>query len=55
MPADGGDCDVMLARFRDAGVDAAEPAAKLPADGTKAFVAAWDLMERISAQRTALT
>jgi len=56
MPADGGDCDAMLARFRDAGVDVAELAAKLQADGAKSFVAAWnDLLERISAQRTALT
>jgi transaldolase len=56
MPADGGDADAVLARFRDAGVDAAEHAANLQADGAKSFVAAWnDLLERISAQRTALT
>ncbi|GAA4263271.1 transaldolase [Dactylosporangium darangshiense] len=56
MPADGGDCDAILARFRDAGVDVAELAAKLQTDGAKSFVAAWnDLMHRISEQRTALT
>ena len=33
MPADGDDCDAMLARFGDAGVDVAELAAKLQADG----------------------
>jgi transaldolase len=55
MPADGGDCDATLARFRGAGVDVAELAAKLQADGAKSFVAAWnDLMGRVSAQRTAL-
>jgi transaldolase len=56
MPADGGDADAMLARFGRAGVDVAELAAELQADGAKSFVAAWnDLMARISAQRTALT
>ncbi|MEV4516340.1 transaldolase [Dactylosporangium sp. NPDC049525] len=56
MPADGDDCDAMLARFRNAGVDVAELAAKLQADGAKSFVAAWnDLIERISAQRAAVT
>ncbi|MER7282385.1 transaldolase [Dactylosporangium sp. NPDC000244] len=55
MPADGDDCDAMLARFRDAGVDAAGLAAKLQSDGAKEFVAAWnDLLERISAQRAAV-
>jgi transaldolase len=56
MPADGGDADAMLARFRRAGVDLNEFAAKLQADGARQFVAAWnDLMARIAAQRTALT
>jgi transaldolase len=56
MPADGGDADAMLARFRHAGVDLTELAAKLQADGAKSFVAAWnDLLARIATQRTALT
>jgi transaldolase len=56
MPADGGDADAILARFRRAGVDLTEFAAKLQADGARQFVAAWnDLMGRIAAQRTALT
>jgi transaldolase len=55
MPADGGDADAILARFRRAGVDLAELAAHLQDDGAKQFVAAWnDLMGRIAAQRTAL-
>ncbi|WP_432842632.1 transaldolase [Dactylosporangium sp. CA-092794] len=55
MPADGGDCDAMLAQFRDAGVETAGLAAKLQSDGAKSFVAAWnDLMGRISAQRAAV-
>jgi transaldolase len=56
MPADGGDADAMLARFRRAGVDLNELAAMLQADGASQFVAAWnDLMARIAAQRAALT
>ena len=56
MPADGGDCDEILARFAEAGVDAAALGAKLQSDGATAFVDSWnDLLERISAQRGALT
>jgi transaldolase len=56
MPADGGDTDAMLARFRRAGIDLRELAAVLQADGAKQFVAAWnDLLGRIAAQRAALT
>jgi transaldolase len=52
MPADGDDCDAILARFGAAGVDVAELAAKLQVDGAKSFVASWnDLIERISTQR----
>lgn len=56
MPVDGGDCDAVLARFTEAGVDLDELAAKLQRDGAKSFVAAWnDLMTRISTQTLALT
>jgi transaldolase len=55
MPADGGDCDAVLARFADAGVDVAALAAKLQSDGAKSFVTAWnDLMSRVAAQSAAL-
>lgn len=55
MPADGGDCDVVLARFTEAGVDVAALAEKLQRDGAKAFTGAWnDLLSRISAQALAL-
>ena len=33
MPADGGQCDVLLARFADAGIDTAADARKFQADG----------------------
>lgn len=55
MPADGGDCDALLARFAEAGVDVKGLAARLQAEGAKSFVTAWnDLMMRVSQQSTAL-
>jgi transaldolase len=56
MPADGGDCDEVLAQFAGAGVDVAALAAKLQSDGASAFVDSWhELLDRISAQSSALT
>lgn len=56
MPADGGDCDTVLARFADAGVDVEELAQRLQRDGAEAFVASWrDLLERIASQSAVLT
>jgi transaldolase len=49
MPADGGDCDEVLAKFADAGIDAQALATKLQDDGADAFVDAWtDLLDVIS-------
>jgi transaldolase len=51
LPADGGDCDEVLARFADAGVDVRALAAKLQEDGATSFLDAWkDLISRIEAQ-----
>jgi transaldolase len=56
MPADGGDCDEVLARFASAGVDVKALATKLQADGADAFAASWkDLLDRISAQASSVT
>jgi transaldolase len=56
MPADGGDCDAVLARFADAGVDIKALARQLQADGADAFVKSWkDLLDRISSQSSSLT
>lgn len=56
MPADGGDCDAVLARFKDAGVDVAALATKLQKDGAKSFDTSWkDLMARIAKQTKSLT
>lgn len=56
MPTDGGDCDAILARFKDAGVDVGALATKLQKDGAKAFDSSWkDLMSRIAKQAAAVT
>jgi transaldolase len=55
LPADGGDCEEILQRFGDAGVDVYELAARLQDEGAKAFVKSWNgLMEVIAAKRTGL-
>jgi transaldolase len=51
MPADGGDCDAVLAEFKAAGVDVGELARRLQDAGAAAFDASWkDLLERIDRQ-----
>jgi transaldolase len=56
MPADGGDCDAVLAQFADAGVDVKALATQLQADGAASFVDAWkDLLDRIAAHSASLT
>jgi transaldolase len=56
MPADGGDCDAVLAQFADAGVDVKALATQLQAEGADSFIDAWkDLLDRIAAHSTSLT
>ena len=51
MPADGGDCEEVLARFAKAGVDVEALAAQLQGEGAKAFVKSWnELLARIAAK-----
>jgi transaldolase len=42
LPADGGDCEEVLARFAKAGVDVDSLAARLQDEGAKAFVDSWN-------------
>ncbi len=42
MPADGGDCEAQLQRFRRAGIDLDALAARLQQEGAAAFVDSWD-------------
>ena len=48
MPADGGDCDAVLARFSAAGLDVGALAARLQDEGAEAFAISWrDLLLQI--------
>jgi transaldolase len=55
LPADGGDCEEVLAQFAKAGIDVEALAAKLQDDGAKAFVQSWnDLLTVISSKSAVL-
>lgn len=55
LPADGGDCEEVLAQFAKAGIDIDALAAQLQNEGAKSFVDSWnELMDVISAKSTAL-
>jgi len=56
VPADGGDCEDVLARFADAGIDVDALAERLQEEGKVAFVKSWnDMLESIESKRGALT
>ena len=42
MPADGGDCEEVLARFAELGIDVDVLAAQLQDEGVKSFVKSWN-------------
>jgi len=44
VPADGGDCEQVLARFGEAGIDVAALAKQLQEEGKDAFAKSWDEM-----------
>ena len=51
LPADGGDCEEVLAEFAKAGIDVDALAAQLQDEGAKSFVKSWnELMEVIAAK-----
>jgi transaldolase len=55
LPADGGDCEEVLAEFAKAGIDVDALAAQLQDEGAKSFVGSWnDLMAVISSKSRAL-
>jgi transaldolase len=55
LPADGGDCEEVLAQFAKAGVDVDGLAAQLQDEGAKSFVKSWnDLMDVIAFKSAAL-
>jgi transaldolase len=55
LPADGGDCEEVLARFIKAGVDIDALGAQLQDEGAKSFVASWtELMGVIESKSAAI-
>jgi transaldolase len=55
LPADGGNCEEVLARFAKAGIEVDALAAQLQEDGAKSFVSSWnDLMDVIASKSAAL-
>ncbi len=55
LPADGGDCEAVVAAHVEAGVDVAALGARLQDEGASAFVASWnDLMSVIASKSAAL-
>ena len=55
LPADGGDCEAVLAEFAKAGINVDALAAQLQDDGAKSFVSSWnELMGVITAKSAAL-
>jgi transaldolase len=56
LPADGGNCEEVLAQFAKAGIDVDALAARLQDEGAESFVKSWnDLMAVISSKSAALT
>ena len=55
MPADGGDCEEVLAQFAKAGIDVDALAGQLQDEGAKSFVKSWnELMEAINSKTAVL-
>jgi len=53
LPADGGDCEQVLAQFAEAGIDVDALAAQLQDEGAKSFVKSWtDLLTVIKSKET---
>jgi len=56
VPADGGDCEEVLAEFAKVGIDVDALAERLQEEGKEAFVKSWnDMLESIESKRGALT
>jgi transaldolase len=53
LPADGGDCEKVLAQFANAGIDVNALAAQLQDEGAKSFVKSWDDLMAVITSKTA--
>jgi len=55
LPADGGNCEEVLAQFAQAGIDIDKLAATLQQEGAKAFEKSWnDIMAAIASKSVPL-
>jgi transaldolase len=54
LPADGGDCEDVLAQFATAGIDIDSLAGQLQEEGTKSFVKSWNELLAVIASRSAV-
>jgi transaldolase len=52
MPADGGDCEEVLAQFTKAGINIDALAAQLQDEGAKSFSKSWDDLMAVIASKT---
>jgi len=53
LPADGGDCEVVLTEFAKAGIDSDALAAQLQDEGAKSFVKSWNELMAVIASKSA--
>jgi len=53
LPADGGDCEDVLAQFSKAGINIKELADRLQDEGAKSFVKSWDELMAVIASKSA--
>ena len=53
LPADGGDCEDVLAQFAKAGIDIDALAAQLQDEGAKSFVKSWNELMAVIASKSA--
>src|SRR5271167_988663 len=54
LPADGGDCEEVLARFGKAGIDVDALAAQLQDEGAKSFVKSWNELMAVITSKSAV-
>jgi transaldolase len=54
LPADGGDCEEVLAQFGKAGIDIDALAVRLQEDGAKSFVKSWNELMGVIASKSAV-
>jgi transaldolase len=54
LPADGGDCEEVLAKFAKAGIDVDALAAQLQDEGAKSFVKSWNELMAVITSKSAV-